>query len=36
MNYDKLADCPEFTVMNEYVLKMEVGSGAYESAARTA
>ncbi len=34
MNYDKLAECPEFTVVNEYVPEMEVGSGAYESEAQ--
>ena len=34
MNYDKLAECHEFTVVNEYVPEMEVGSGAYESEAQ--
>ena len=27
MNYDRLAECPQFTVVNEYVPELEVGSG---------
>ncbi|MBQ7190816.1 MAG: type I restriction endonuclease subunit R [Kiritimatiellae bacterium] len=34
MEYDKLAECPEFTVVNEYLPEIEVGSGAYESEAQ--
>ena len=30
MNYDKLAECHEFTVVNEYVPEVEAGCGAYE------
>ena len=30
MNYDKLAECPEFTAVNEYVPEVEAGCGAYE------
>jgi type I restriction enzyme R subunit len=31
MYYDKLAECPEFTVVNEYVPDFEIAEGAYES-----
>ena len=34
MNYDKLAELPQFTVVNEYVPDLEVGSGAHESEAQ--
>ena len=34
MNYDRLAECPQFTVVNEYVPELEVGSGAHESEAQ--
>ena len=34
MNYDRLAECPQFTVVNEYVPDLEVGSGAHESEAQ--
>ena len=34
MNYDKLAELPQFTVVNEYVPELEVGSGAQESEAQ--
>ena len=36
MNYDRLAECPQFTVVNEYVPELEVGSGAHESEAQLA
>jgi len=34
MNYNNLAQCPHFTVVNEYVPDGAVGSGAYESEAQ--
>ena len=34
MNYDKLAELPQFTVVTEYVPELEVGSGAHESEAQ--
>lgn len=34
MNYDKLAELPQFTVVNEYVPDLEVGSGGHESEAQ--
>ena len=34
MNYNEIAELPEFTVVEQYVPEMEVGSGAHESEAQ--